>query len=222
MSLVSAISDLAISIASDIKALVKKVKYPLKFYRTFWASTGTFWIPSYWQAASATSQSFAQSTYIVAAPYDCDGLDIAGIGIHVQGGISGTPIIYFGIYDSDPITGAPTNLLAETSLTITSVGTQALSLVIPKENHNGRVWIAWYLKLTSSSVQFSICNAGYLAGLDFILPTSIAGATNLSPKCLVSATAWSASNTMPTTFGTYGFGMSVVCPNISLRVSPPT
>lgn len=217
--LIEAIHALATGIAAVIKSLIYKYKNTLRLYRTTWQPTGSYHIPSFWRGLSVSSQSMAQNTYIAALPFDCAGFDISGIGVHVQGGISGTPVMYFGIYDENPDTGAPTNLLAETSINLTSTGTKIANISVPKSAYGNRVWLAWYLKLASSSIQLSVSSSASTAGLDFLLPT-VFGINGVYPGCLISNATFSGSS-MPSTFGVYGFGVSVsqVVPNLTLVVT---
>lgn len=212
------ITALINAIGADIKAIYAKYKNGVRLFRTMWAATGTYHLPSFWRSLSGTSQSMAQNTYIAAVPVDCEGLDIQGVAFHVQGGISGSPIMYLGVFDSDPETGAPTDLLGEASYTITSAGTKIVNIPVAKGSHGKRVWIAWFLKLTSSAVQLSISSATQTGGLDFLLPTSN-GVNGVFPAALLSNTTFPGSY-MPSTFGVYGFGTTQVCPNLTLVVSP--
>jgi hypothetical protein len=184
---------------------------------------------SRWNRRGGSSGSYAATTQVKAVPIDVVGLDIVGVTMHVQGGLSGTVYFEAGIYDSDE-QGMPRNLLAKEDFQLTSGGGKNFTFTTPilASAHNGRLWLAYAINYGSGGgVQLSNCIPTGIASLEVgsfdaaqDLNFEVAAQSVISANA-IGGTLGTAGRPWPAAFGAYGIAASEQFPNMAVRVRRP-
>lgn len=150
-------------------------------------------IASDWRT-NTVSSAVCTAASLRAVPFSAvDNLDISAIEFYVQGSVTAGATMDIGIYDADPVTGMPTNLLWSNTYSLTSSGNKSVS-ISPSITNKTRVWVAHYI--STGSTQFAVGAASGDAHRQLGLPVSTA--TNTSIISLIGNGVW--NNEMPATF----------------------
>lgn len=188
---------------------------------------------SRWYRRGVGSGSYASESIVRAVPLDVSGLDILGFVFGVQGSLTGTGnFVEVGIYDSDPTTGMPRNLLAQAVGQVTGGGNMTINLATPllASAHNGRLWMGYaYTAASGSSVQFNHAiptgvagtEIGYLEGINFEGINSEIANNHIISANTITGTAGTNARVWPSTFGDWTISGGQQFPNMNVRVRRP-
>lgn len=193
-----------------------------------WPSPQEHQLTSPWKRHGNGSGGAAQTGQALwAVPIDCPGLDIVGVGVTVQGGVSTTnpPFINLGVYDSKE-DGTPGSFLISVGFSPTGGNNWHLTFpsVVPAAAHRDRVWLAYVL---NGDTQMAWSENTGVAGIEFpsfggsMLNHSASVGDIIQSINPMGGNVKSINPVWPAEFGMWGIVLNNPFPNMALRVRKP-